>query len=280
MMRRAFRRAACAAATLVAACAPAQSHMQRALDPSIERVLRAESYIQTVAGITGNASRLMRGDGFVYLSDVAPQLRYLAQTGDVARYRSLRTFVQQDMLRRDSTGLTPARRYRRDATFEKATAYGYHWLSEALKDGWRLLADTASAQLLAQVNWSAEEMTQAYASTYGYTMRCADAAEEARENPAPGRAILARADREMRALSVIGAEFELDVLACMTRLAIAVQDADKSVNYVDRMLDILEPFLTHSGRPDAGTSADILLTFKRVREAGPHYYDPRVGSVH
>jgi len=279
-MRRAFWRAACGGATmLVAACAPAQSHMRRALDPSMERVLRIENYIQTVAGISGNARRLMRGDGFIYMSDVAPQLRYLAQTGDAARYRSLRMFVQQNMLQRDATGLTPARLYRRDAKFEKATAYGYHWLGEALKDGWRLLGDTASAQLLAQITWSAEEMTQAYASTYGYTMRCADAAEEARENPALGRAILARADREMRALNVIGAEFELDVLACMTRLAIAVQDADKSVKYVDRMLDILQPLITHAGRPDVGTSADVLLTFRRVREVGPRYYDPRPGSV-
>jgi len=265
----------CAGAMAASACATGQSRMARALDPSMERVQVTEGYIRAVAGITGDARRLMRGDGYVYLADVAPQLRYLAVDRDTARYRSLRTYVQEKLLRRDATGLTPERRYRSDVRFEPATAYGYQWLGEALRDGWRLLGDTASAQLLAQIAWSGEDMQAAYASTYGFTMRCADAVDEVQQSPATGRAVLAKAVRDLQPLQVRGQEYELDVLSCMTRLAVAARDPDATVRYLDRVLDLLEPLVRHSGRPDGGTSADVLLTLRAVREVGPRYYDRR-----
>jgi len=116
--------------------------MQRALDPSLERSQRTETYIQAVSGITGDASRLNRGDGFVYLADVAPTLRHLGLVGDSVAYRRLRRFVQTSMMTRDSAGAQPRRRFRVQAPFEPATPYSVRRLGDALALGWQAFADT------------------------------------------------------------------------------------------------------------------------------------------
>jgi hypothetical protein len=66
----------------------------------------------------------------------------------------------------------------------------------------------------------------------------------------------------------------VDLLSCLTRIGLALNNPDATVRYLDRMLDLLEPFLTHSGRTDLGTGADVLLTLHRVREAGPKWAFP------
>jgi len=77
-MRSVLRLAVCmatvtATATL-ASCASANGPMQRALDPSMERVLAMDNYIRVVAGISGDASR------FVPVNRFRTPLRHRAKT--------------------------------------------------------------------------------------------------------------------------------------------------------------------------------------------------------
>lgn len=265
------------------ACASSQSRMHRALDPSMERVLRTQQYLFSVSGISSNPSRLARGDGYIYLSDLAPQMRYLAHTGDTARYRVLRAFVQEHMLRRDPDGFVPGRRYRADASFQPATPYGYLFLNRALSEAWQSLRDTASAQLVAQIKWNETPSSASYPTMYKLMTRCAEAMDVVSTDPAAGRAVLKDAkallhapkvEAEQAAEGKTALEGEADALACLTRLSIALADPDATVRNLDHLLDHLNPLLNHSGRPDMGTTADILLTLNRVRAAGPRYFDP------
>jgi len=267
----------------VAACASAPSRMHRALDPSMERVLRAQQYLFSVSGISGVPARLARGDGFIVLSDLAPQMRYLANTGDTARYRALRAFVQEHMLRRDANGLVPARAYRADAQFQQATPYGYLILGQAFRDAWKNLGDTASAQLLAQVKWAEMPSTNGHTTIYRLMMKCAEASDAVSTDRASGEAVLREAkslinSRQAQALELAAGTAAVDgevaALACLTRLGIALGDPDATVRNLERLLDRLEPLLLHSGRTDLGTTSDILLTLDRVRAAGPRYYEP------
>lgn len=265
------------------ACASSPSRMHRALDPSMERVLRTQQYLFSVSGISGVPSRLARGDGFIVLSDLAPQMRYLASTGDTARYRALRAFVQEHLLRRDPDGLVPARAYRADAQFQQATPYGYLFLGKALRDAWENLGDTASAQLLAQIKWAEMPSANGYPTSYRILTRCAEAMDVISTDRAPGQAVLrdakslinrrqAQAEAPPAGTTVV--DGEVSALSCLTRLGIAMGDPDATVANLDRLLNLLEPMLLHSGRPDPGTTADILLTLDRVRAAGPRYYEP------
>lgn len=266
---------------LAAGCASAPSaRMGRALDASMERVLRTESYLRSVAGISSHPSRLTRSDGFVYLSDVAPILRYLAEVRDTARFRTLRSFATDKMMRRGPSGYEMARRYREGGAFEGATPYGYTWTTQALAEGWRLLGDTASASVLAQMAPFGAGAAQNPSVMYQLSVACGDASEVVKADPAAARAVLARARKfvgsqraaeEQAAPGSTAVEGEVDLLSCLTRLGLALEDPDASVWYLDHLLDRLKPLLMHSGRPDLGTAADILLTLRRVREAGPEY---------
>lgn len=283
MTRRAGLALAIGFALTAAGCASSQSRMHRALDPSMERVMRTESYLWTVSGISGFPGRLVRGDGKVYLADVAPQLRYLASTGDTARFLQLRTFVYGKMVRRDSTGLSPLRAYRDGAPFEPATQYGVKWLSKALMDGWTQMGDTLSAMMLAQLRMDDATTPPHATQMYLLTIACGDAMDVVSVDPQPAREVLARAKRlfrtgeaeaEQRAVGITEAEGEVDLLSCLTRVGLALEDPDVTVRYLDHMLGHLSPLVSHSGRPDLGTTADVLLTLHRVRKAGPQYYDP------
>lgn len=254
--------------------------LRRALDASMERVLRTESYLRSVAGISSQPARLTRGNGFIYVSDVAPILRYLADVRDTTRFRALRGFMTDKLLRRGPAGYEVARRYREGDAFERATPYGYLWTTQALAEGWRLLGDTASASVLAQMAPSAVGAEQSPSIMYQLSVQCGDASEVVRADPAAARAVLARAKKfigtqraaeEQAALGSTAVEGEVDLLSCLTRLGLALQDPDATVWYLDHLLDHIKPMLVHSGRPDLGTSADILLTLRRVREAGPAY---------
>ena len=282
MTRGVWKAAALAGALLVSAgCASAPSaRMSRALDASMERVLRTETYLRNVAGISSHPSRLTRGDGFVYLSDVAPILRYLAEVRDTVRFRALRSFMTDKMLRRGPSGFEVARRYRAGEAFQGATPYGYVWTTQALAEGWRLMDDTASASVLAQLAPQAPASLQDPSEMYQLAHACGDAMDVVTFDRAPAHAVLKRARtlvggaREARmqaARGVTVAEGEADLLSCLTRAGIAVQDPDATVRYLDRLLDRMEPLVRQSGRPDMGTAADILLTLRRVREAGPQY---------
>ena len=266
---------------LAVGCASAPpARMHRALDASMERVLRTEAYLRSVAGISSHPSRLTRGDGFIYLSDVAPILRYLADVRDTARFRTLRGFMTDKMMRRGPSGFEVARRYRDGEAFQGATPGSYVWATQALAEGWRLLGDTASASVLAQLAPQGPSSPQDPSALYQLSLACGDAMDLATADPAPARAVLTRArtlvgsSREARGQSARGvtaAEGEADLLSCLTRAGIAVQDPDATVRYLDRLLDRMEPLVRHSGRPAIGTTADILLTLRRVREAGPEY---------
>lgn len=266
---------------LAAGCASAPSaRMRRALDPSMERVLRTESYLRSVSGVSSHPSRLTRSDGFVYLSDAAPILRYLAEVKDTARYRALRGFLTDKMMRRGPSGFELARRYREGEAFQAATPYGYLWASQALAEGWRLLGDTVSASVLAQFAPQAPAPAQGVSATYQLAVDCGDAMDVVTSEPARARAVLKRArtlvgrapaSGEQPGLGVTSGEGEVDLLSCLTRAGIAVQDPDATVVHLDRLLDRMAPLLRHSGRPDMGTGADILLTLRRVREVGPEY---------
>lgn len=266
---------------LAAGCASAPpARMRRALDPSMERVLRTESYLRNVAGISSHPSRLTRSDGFVYLSDVGPILRYLAEVRDTARFRALRAFTTDKMMRRGPSGFEVARRYREGEAFQAATLYGYVWTTQALAEGWRLLGDTVSAAVLAQFAPQEPASGQNPSAMYQLAIACGDALDVVTFDLAPARAVLRRAGSlvgstkaatEKAALGVRAVEGEVDLLSCLTRLGIAVQDPDATVRYLDRLLDYMEPLVRHAGRPEMGTAADILLTLRRVRDAGPDY---------
>ncbi len=278
MMRRQATGAVLALATLTA-CASGPSRMHRALDASMERVARTEAYLRSVSGITGTPSRLMRGDGFIYLADISPQLRYLAVTADTARYRSLRSFVANSLMRRDSTGLVPARRLRAGAGFEAAIPYGVRRLSEALATGWQYLGDSASAVMVAQLAPVADGPDRLYSATDRLAVRCVAAELATTSEPALARAMLASAKDfrggvpviEESALGMRGIDGDLVVLSCLTRLALSQRDEDATVRSLDRLLDELDQFARRSGRPDPGTGADVLLTLAQVRAAGPKY---------
>jgi hypothetical protein len=266
-----------------AACASSQSRMHRALDPSMERVLSTEQYLFSVSGISSNPSRLARGDGYIYLSDLAPQMRYLANTGDTARYLALRAFVQEHMVRRDPDGFVPRNRYRADASFQSATPYGYLFLNKALREAWLSFGDTASAQLVAQIKWNEAPSTANSTAMYRLMARCAEAMDVVSTDPAAGRAVLkdakalihtSKVEAEQATPGTTAVEGEADALSCLTRLSVVLADPDATVRNLDHLLDHLKPLLNHSGRPDMGTTADILLTLNRVRSAGPRYFDP------
>ncbi len=254
--------------------------MRRALDASMERVLRTESYLRSVAGISSQPARLTRGDGFIYISDVAPILRYLADVRDTTRFRALRGFATDKLMRRGPAGFEVARRFREGGAFEGATPYGYLWTTQALAEGWRLLGDTASASVLAQLAPSSVGAGQNPSIMYQLSVQCGDASEVVKTDPAAARAVLARAKQfigtqraaeKQASVRSTAVEGEVDLLSCLTRLGLALEDPDVTVWYLDHLLDHLEPMLVHSGRPDLGTSSDILLTLRRVREAGPEY---------
>jgi hypothetical protein len=266
---------------LAVGCASAPpARMHRALDASMERVLRTETYLRSVAGISSYPSRLTRGDGFVYISDVAPILRYLAEVRDTVRFRALRSFTTDKMIRRGPSGFEIARRYREGEAFQAATSYGYVWTTQALAEGWRLLGDTASASVLAQLAPPESSAAQSPSEMYRLSLACGDAMDVVAFDTAPARAVLkqartlvgsAKAATEQAALGVTAVEGEVDLLSCLTRMGIAVQDPDATVRYLDRLLDLMAPLVVHSGRPDMGSAADVLLTLRRVREAGPEY---------
>ena len=266
---------------LAVGCASAPpARMRRALDASMERVLRTESYLRSVAGISSHPSRLTRGDGFVYLSDVAPILRYLAEVRDTARYRALRAFTTDKMMRRGPSGFEVARRFRAGDGFQAATPYGFVWTTQALAEGWRLIGDTVSASVLAQLAPHETATAPGSSEMYQLSLTCGDAMVAVSVDPGPARAVLRRArtlvgsaksGAEQASLGAAAVESEIDLLSCLTRVGIAVQDPDATVRYLDRLLDRMAPLVAHSGRPDMGTAADILLTLRRVREAGPAY---------
>ncbi|MDP1891817.1 MAG: hypothetical protein Q8K55_13070 [Gemmatimonadaceae bacterium] len=266
---------------LAAGCASAPPvRMRRALDASMERVLRTESYLRSVAGISSHPSRLTRGDGFVYISDVAPILRYLAEVRDTARFRALRAFTTEKMMRRGPSGFEVARRYRDGAAFEAATPYGRVWTTQAFAEGWRLLGDTVSASVLAQLAPPDKALAQHPSELSQLSITCGDAMDVVTLDPAPARAVLrrartlvgsAKAAEDQAALGSTAVEGEVDLLSCLTRTGLALRDPDATVRYLDRLLDRMEPLVKRSGRPDMGTAADILLTLRRVREAGPSF---------
>lgn len=271
------------AALVGSACASTQNRMQRALDPSMEKVLRTTTYLNTVSGISSNPSRLTRGDGYVYMSDVAPQLRFMAATGDTVRYRELRTFIFNKMMRREAAGYVPARAYRSDAAFEPATQYGVMWLAKALRDGWQELGDSTSAWMLAQMAEVSPPLPKSATRMYVLNVACGDAMDVVGSDPETARSVLRDARRligsksvelEQAQMGISAADGEVDVLSCLTRLSVALNDPDDTVRYLDHMLEHLSPLLVHSGRPDLGTTADILLTLHRVIEVGPKYFDP------
>lgn len=273
----------CLAVAAANGCAAApRGPMQRGLDASMERLLRTEQYIRTVTGLTSDGERLMRGDGYIYLSDVAPQLRYHAQLGDTAAYRKLRGFAASRMVLREGGVSRLRRRVRGGSPFEEATLYGAHRFSDALGLGWRLLGDTASAILAASLNASmdaglgrsrADQMAE----------RCADAEALVATDPGAGRKLLrdsrffngGTAASQVSALGLRGADGDLVAFSCLTRIALALKDPDGTVRFLDRLLEQLKPFLVASGRPDPGVGADILLTLRAVRAAGPSYYSFR-----
>lgn len=267
----------------VAAAQASEARMHRALDPSMERVLRTETYLRAVSGISANPERLTRGDGYVYMSDIAPQLRYLAATQDTARYLKLRAFVVKNLLLPEHGGLKPRRRYRFDGGFEPVTMYGYLWLTKALRDGWTLLSDTASAQALAQLRVDVPTLPKDATRLYVLTVACGDAMDVVDTDRAPALSVLREAkqligskkvEAEQQAAGISAVEGEVDLLSCLTRVGLALRDPDVTVRYLDHLLDHLSPLLEHSGRPDLGTTADVLLTLQQVRQAGPKYFDP------
>lgn len=267
-------------AALLGACATGQTRMARALDPSMERVLVAESYLGTVTGVSSHPERLMRSDGYVYVADVAPVMRYYAERGDTAPYLALRRYLVANLTRRQETGVELARRYRAGQSFEPAAPSGYFWARKALVQGWQNLGDTTSAVVLAQMVASGSAEASAGSALQSLALACADALELLPGDAAPARATLARGRelvgrrRAPVASTLGGAEGEVDLLSCLTRAGVALDDPDASVRYLDRMLDILSPIQSRSGRTDLGTGADVLLTLHTVRQAGPAWSRP------
>ena len=268
---------------LATACASAHEPMQRALDPSMERAARSERYLRAVGGITGNAARMTRGDGSVYLADVAPSMRFFVITGDGAAYLRMRRYVEASMIERAATGLQPARRVRPRGGFERATPYGVARLGDALALGWQAFGDTASAALAASLR--ADDSPTQLVGTESDQMveRCSAADASVRTDPGTARAVLGGARRfagggspgRESHLDLRGVDGDLVALACLTRLALAVNDPDATVRFLDRLLDRLAPFLSGRGRPDPGAAAEVLLALREVRAAGPGYADRR-----
>lgn len=285
-MRSVLRLAVCiatvtATATL-ASCASANGPMQRALDPSMEQVLAMDNYIHAVAGISGDASRFVRGDGFVYLADIAPSLGQFARTGDSASYRRLRRYVGTSVIERDATGAQPRRRVRGRTPFERAAPYTVRRLGDALALGWQQFGDTASAELAASLRFS-ESAGDSGSVVDQLVERCSAAVSSAGTDPATARRILAGAKSfrggvsagQASSLDLRGADGDLVALACLTRLALAAKDPDATVRFLDRMLDEMKPFLSGSRRPDPGAAAEVLLALSEVRATGPRYFGAR-----
>jgi hypothetical protein len=264
---------------LTAACATtARSGMPLALEPSMERMQATEQYLRTVAGPTGDAFRMSRGDGYVYMTDVAPTLRYLALTGDSLGYRRLRGFVATSMIRRDASGARPYARARAGAPFEDASPYAALRLGEALAIGWSLLGDTASAVLSAQLR-PVPALAARPGSVDALVEECVSAEARLATETETARAVLQRrkdfrggfAIGEQSALGLRDADADLVVMSCLTRLGVAVNDPDATVRFLDRMLGRLSKMVNGSGRPDFGVTADVMLTLKQAEARGPKY---------
>lgn len=267
-----------ALALAASGCSLATTRMQRALDPSMERAMAAASYLQSAAGITADARRLIRSDGYVYLSDIGPQLRYLATTGDSSSYGSLRRFAEREMVRRDATGFAARLRFRQDAPFEVATPFATLRFTEALALGWRTLGDTASAMLaarMAPVTPVGGQRTE----TDVAAEECVNAEVSLASNPLAGAALLRRfrrydGSKDLHAesqLGLRGRDASLVALSCLTRVSLTLGDPDAAVRHLDRLLGRLDPLLAKSGRPDPGAASDALLTLRQALGAGPRY---------
>ncbi len=270
------------AAATACASVTARGPMQRSLDPSMERALRAETYVRAVSGISGDALRFARSDGYVYLADVAPSLSHLGLAGDTASYRRLRRFVETSMIERDSAGVQPRRRVRTGAPVELATPYAVRRLGDALALGWQALGDTASAVLAASLR-AGESPEPSGSATDQMVERCVTAMASVSADEATARRVLAGA-RQFRGgetagqasgLDLRGSDGDLVALACLTRLSLAVKDPDATVRFLDRMLDRLAPLVSRSGRPDPGAAAEVLQALREVRAVGPRYYSGR-----
>jgi len=264
------------------ACSLATTRMERALDPSMERVAGALVYLQTAAGISSNPQRMIRSDGYVYLSDIGPELRYMAVTGDSASYRALRRFAERDMVRREAAGAVPRRRYREGTPFEAASPFAALRFTEALTLGWQTFGDTASAILAAQmapVAPLARELTVPRTETDQVAEQCVIAETTIASNPKAAAALLDRSRRyngsrevpEESALGLRGSDATLVALACLTRVALELRDPDASVRHLDTMLDYLDPLMAHSGRPDLGVASDVLMALRKAQATGPKY---------
>lgn len=276
---RTVRRVAALAVTAMG-CSSLGMHgpMQRALDPSMERLIDTEIYVRDVAPITGDATRLHRGDGFVYLVDAGPMMRHLALIGDSTAYRRLRRYVETSLMARDSGEARPRRRVRGLAPFEPATPYSVRRLGDALGLGWQLFGDTASAVLAASLR-PTESTDQSGSTTDQLVERCTMAEVSGRVDPASARRVLASAKSFRNSVAVTqvgrmdlrGGDGDLAALACLTRLGLALKDPDATVRFLDRLLDRLGPYANGSGRPDPGAAADVLLALREARMAGPNW---------
>lgn len=272
------------AALAAAACSSlgVQGPMQRALDPSMERLVSTEIYIRDVAGISGDVSRIMRGDGYVYLVDVGPTMRHVALIGDTLSYRRLRRFVDTSLMARDAAGAQPRRRVRGASPFEPATPYAVRRLGDALSLGWQRFGDTASAVLAASLR-PVETMDRSGSATDQLVERCTMAEVAGRVDKTAARRVLASAKSFRNSVAVTqvgsidlrGGDADLSALACLTRLGLALKDPDATVRFLDRLLSRLQPYTRGSGRPDPGAAADVLLVLREAREQGPAFYKGR-----
>ncbi len=260
------------------ACSMATTRMERALDPSMERTVLAENYLRVVSGISADARRNARGDGYIYLADIAPQLRYMAMTGDAPAYRRLREFAARSLVERDGSSLQPIRRYRGGAPFEPASRLDALHFADALAAGWRAFGDTASAVLAAQ-RAPLPSLGAAAPATVSAAEQCVNAEAALPGDRARAATVLStfrRYDRGTAGTSEAAAgplagDDRLTTIACLTRLGLATGDPDASVRFLDALLRRLDPMVKGSGRPDAGASADILMTLRLALAAGPKY---------
>lgn len=259
-------------------CATGMTRMQRGLEPTMERMTRANSYLQVVAAISSDPGRISRADGHVYLADVAPQLRYMALTGDTAAYRRLRHFVETSMVRRDG-GMAELRgRYRAGAAFEPASHYGTLRMGDALSLGWGTLGDTAAGMLAAQLRPAAGGVGAADVTQR--LERCASLDAGAATDRGAARALLAREAKELTggfgesqaaAVGLTGSDADLVLMSCLTRVAVAADDPDATVRHLEHILDRVDRMYKGSGRPNPGASSEVLLTFRVVQRVGPRY---------
>lgn len=251
--------------------------MQRAIDPSMELLTSTVAYVRDVAGITGDATRMIRGDGYLYMVDVGPMLHHLASTRDSVRYRQLRRSVEASTLIRDSVGSPPRRRVRGKSPFEPASPYAVRRLREALMLGWQFFGDTASAALVASLP-SVELTGASGVAPDQVVQRCTMAEESGRVDPLLARRVLASAKSfpsaaaiQVSSIDLRGGDGDLVALACLTRLGLALKNPDATVRFLDRLLKRLEPYTQGSGRPDPGAAADVLLTLRDAQAAGPKF---------